>query len=103
MFFLVLVTLYGIKNNTGKVVTFVTVHNTTQASVTDALVQDSKDLHKDGIIEQYFTFPGISILSGEPYRACVMIRSDLSLTCKEGHNSFVQRGEYIDLVLNQTK
>jgi hypothetical protein len=98
--FSVLVTIFGVKNTTGKVVTFVTAANTTLAQIVDASLQDTKH---NGMIEQFFVFHNQSIAPGVEFKVCTLVLSSLELVCQNGHNSFTKRAEYLELVLNNTK
>ena len=96
----VVVTLYGVNNTTGNVVTFVsTNNNNTRGAVLNATELDLKDGSNDGVVDVVLSFPNVTVTTGEEFRACNMVLKDLSLVCETGHNSPSPRAEYIDLVL----
>jgi hypothetical protein len=102
--FTVVVTLYGVDNMTGNVVTFVSTNNITRGTVLNATQIDLNDTGKnDGIVDVYLTFPNITISAGNEFKACNMVLRDLSIVCDIGHNSPSRRAEYIDLLLQSTK
>jgi hypothetical protein len=96
----VVVTLYGVNNTTGNVVTFVsTNNNNTKGAILNATELDLKDGSNDGVVDVVLSFPNVTITTGEQFRACNMVLKDLSLVCETGHNSPSPRAEYVDLVL----
>ena len=95
----VVVTLYGVNNTTGNVVTFVSTNNNTKGAILNATELDLKDGSNDGVVDVVLSFPNVTITTGEQFRACNMVLKDLSLVCETGHNSPSPRAEYIDLVL----
>jgi hypothetical protein len=96
----VVVTLYGVNNTTGNVVTFVsTNNNNTKGAILNATALDLKDGSNDGVVDVVLSFPNVTITTGEQFRACNMVLKDLSLVCETGHNSPSPRAEYVDLVL----
>ena len=98
--FTVVVTLYGVNNTTGNVVTFVgTNNNNTRGVILNATDADLKDGSNDGVVDVVLSFPNVTVTTGEEFRACNMVLSDLSLVCDTGHNSPSPRAEYVDLLL----
>jgi hypothetical protein len=98
--FAVVVTLYGVDNTTGNVVTFVnTNNNVTRGAVLNATEIDLKDGSNDGILDVVLAFQNATITTGEEFRACNMVLKDLSLVCDTGYNSPSPRAEYSALSL----
>jgi hypothetical protein len=95
----VVVTLYGVNNATGNVVTFVSTNNNTRGAILNATELDLKDGSNDGVVDFVLSFPNVTVTIGEEFRACNMVLKDLSLVCETGRNSPSPRAEYVDLVL----
>jgi|SRR5918994_1620256 hypothetical protein len=113
--FRVIMTVFGVENTKGDVVTIVTVNNGESSKVkfleTEAFEPVSSNLtslvltpspnSNAGILEYVATFPNVTVDSGAEYKACVMTTKDLELLCKTGHNSPASRPEFIDINLDE--
>jgi hypothetical protein len=119
--FKVIVTLFGVQPTTGNIVTFVTIDNmskvkafdaakyyipidTTTASysnATNAVFGSSNGVKDSGIVELYYAFPNAtSIESGDEFRVCTMVLTDLRMICETGENTPALRAENVDMYLD---
>jgi hypothetical protein len=96
--FKVLVTLFGVKNDTGNVVSFVKVNNVTAGKLFNATKDDLlKD--KDGIVDTTLVFPNETVAVGAQFDACVLILKTMKTTCANGYNSPGPRTEIEQIVV----
>jgi|SRR5215208_4024185 len=113
--FKVILTIFGVENTKGDVITLVSVNNGESSRVkfleTEAFKPVSSNLSSlsttpnpnsnTGIMEYVATFPNVTVNSGTEYKACVMTTRDLELLCKTGHNSPASRPEFVDINLDE--
>jgi hypothetical protein len=96
--FRVLVTLFGIKKDTGYVVSFVKVDDITTARLFNATKEDmQKD--NDGIVGYVLSFPNQTVATGAEYKACVLVLNTANVTCESGYNSPGPRTEMEQIVI----
>lgn len=104
--FKVIMTVQGLKHDTGDVVTIVSVNGESRVKLFD----DSKTyIHSvnaagtGGIVEYVATFPNMTVKNGDEYKVCVLTIKDLNLICETGTNSPALRPEFKDLYLQEEK
>lgn len=104
--FKVIMTVQGLKHNTGDVVTIVSVNGESRVKLFD----DSKTyIHSvnaagtGGIVEYVATFPNMTVKNDDVYKACVLTIKDSNLICETGTNSPALRPEFKDLYLQEEK
>jgi hypothetical protein len=91
--------IFGIDNDTGNVVTYVTSKNLTKAGAELASTMDAADNSTDGIAEVYYSFPEMSAQVGDKYEACALKVNDQSVQCTTGFKSPSNRTEVAQLLL----
>lgn len=91
--------IFGIDNDTGNVVTYVTARNMTKAGAEDAMTLDRADNATDGIAEVYYSFPEISTKIGDKFEACALKVNDQSIQCTSGFKSPVNRTEVAQVLI----
>lgn len=91
--------IFGIDNDTGNVVTYVTTKNLTKAGAALASTMDAADNATDGIAEVYYSFPEISAQVGDKYEACALKVNDQTVECTSGFKSPTNRTEVAQLLL----
>jgi hypothetical protein len=113
--FKVIMTVFGVENTKGDVITMVIVNNGEASRVklieTKAFKPVSSNLTSLGvtpspssnaaILEYVSTFPNVTVNSGVEYKACIMTTKNLELLCKTGHNSPASRPEFVDINLDE--
>jgi hypothetical protein len=96
------VLLFGIKNNTGNIVTFVTARNFTEAFAGNAYNLDKADNSTDGIGEVFLSFPQFNAKVGDQFQACNVVVKDLSIKCASGFKSPLNKTETAQILLSST-
>ena len=91
--------IFGIDNDTGNVVTYVTAKNLTKAGADLGSTMDAADNSTDGIAEVYYSFPEITAQVGDKYEACALKVNDQSVQCTSGFKSPSNRTEVAQLLL----
>lgn len=91
--------IFGIDNDTGNVVTYVTAKNLTKAGAELGSTMDAADNSTDGIAEVYYSFPEMSAQVGDKYEACALKVNDQSVQCTSGFKSPSNRTEVAQLLL----
>lgn len=91
--------IFGIDNDTGNVVTYVTAKNLTKAGAALGSTMDAADNATDGIAEVYYSFPEISAQVGDEYEACALKINDQTIQCTTGFKSPSNRTEVAQLLL----
>jgi hypothetical protein len=84
--FKVILTLFGVKNDTGNVVSFVKVNNVTAGKLFNA-TKDNLLKSSDGIVNTTYYFPNQTVAVGAHFNACLLILKDMKTTCTDGYNS----------------
>ena len=98
------VTVFGINQQTGNVLTFIDFNNLVKASYYNASSTDLKDKGaKDGIVQVYLQLPIKKLIPGSEFSACTLVLRDQQLVCQKGHISPYQSTSFTDLVINNTK
>jgi hypothetical protein len=105
--FKVIMTVQGLDQNTGDIVTIVSVNGESRVKLFD----DSKTyIHSvnasDGtsaLIEYIATFPNMTVNSGDEYKVCALTIKDSNLMCETGTNSPALRPEFKDLDIQEGK
>lgn len=92
--------VFGIDNETGNVVTYVTTKNMTKAGAALASTMDAADNATDGIAEVYYSFPELSAQVGDKYEACALKVNDHNIQCTSGFKSPSNRTEVAQLLLD---
>lgn len=84
--FRVVVSLFGVKGDTGNIVSFVKVNNLTAGKFFNAS-KENVEKNSTGIIETQFSFPNRTIPVGTKYEACMLKLDNLNVSCASGYNS----------------
>jgi hypothetical protein len=92
--------IFGIDNDTGNVVTYVTAKNLTKAGAELGSTMDAADNSTDGIAEVYYSFPETSAQVGDKYEACALKVNDQTVQCTSGFKSPSNRTEVAQLLLD---
>jgi hypothetical protein len=105
--FKVIMSVFGVEESKGDVVTLVTVNNQeSKVKFFDASGSELIPMNASGgnghILEYVATFPNVTVDSGDEYKACVLTVKDMNLKCGTGHNSPANRPEFIDINLDGT-
>ena len=95
--FVVLLSIYGIKSNTGQLFAFVNAHNMTKSTIMNATDLEKRDNLSVGIGQIGFTFPNLVLKPGEPYTACVVTLNDARIICTTDYKTPYPRAEYPDI------
>jgi hypothetical protein len=98
--FKVIVSIYGIKNNTGDITAIVTVDDHSNVK-TFYLNKEINNLSDRNVLKFAAAFPNVTIKSGETYKACVVKLSDMQQYCHEGKNSSIKGPEFIGISLDK--
>ena len=91
--------IFGIDNDTGSVVTYVTAKNLTKAGAELGSTMDAADNSTDGIAEVYYSFPEFSAQVGDKFDACALKVNDQTIQCTSGFKSPSNRTEVAQLLL----
>jgi hypothetical protein len=94
----VILTLFGVNEETGKVAAMVKVQNMTEAKLVNASSEYILR-NQTGVIDIYFQIANQSILVGEPITACVVVFQIPQMACNSGFNSPGIRSEFIQIML----
>ena len=100
--FKVIVTLIGVNQTSGDIVSFVNVEGTTQVKAFNA-AKLIPMRGNNGTLELFFAFPNATINTGAKFRACTILLKDLRISCEKGQNSPALRPEFVDVYLNSAK
>jgi len=98
--FKVIVSIYGIKNNTGDITAIVTVDEHSNVK-TFYLNKEINNLSDRNVLKFAAAFPNVTIKAGETYKACVVKLSDMQQYCHEGKNSSTKGPEFIGISLDK--
>jgi hypothetical protein len=91
--FRVAVTLFGVKDDTGSILSFVKVDNLTAGRLFNASNENILKSN-NGIVETSFPFPNQTIPVGATYEACVLVLKNANISCTTGYNSPGPKTEY---------
>jgi hypothetical protein len=104
--FKVIMTVQGLDQNTGDIVTIVSVNGESRVKLFD----DSKTYINSvnangtgGLIEYIATFPNMTVKSSDEYEVCALTIKDSNLICETGTNSPALRPEFKDLYIQEEK
>jgi hypothetical protein len=103
--FKVIMTVNGLGQKSGDVITLVTVNGMTKSKLFD----DAKTYlsllspGKPAIIEYISTFPNVTVKINEEYKACALLVKNSELVCKDGKNSPALRPEIVDIYIKPDK
>ena len=100
--FKVIVTLFGVEETAGDIVSFVNVNDITKVKAFNA-AELIPTRGNNGTLDLLFSFANTTIKSGAEFRACTMILKDLRMSCEKGQNSPALRPEFVDMYLNSAK
>jgi hypothetical protein len=75
------VTLFGIDNTTGTIVTFVTVNNVTKVIASNATALERNSGYPIGVGVIVFKIPSIGIKAGDQIKACNLVLETLKVVC----------------------
>ena len=92
--FKVVVTLFGITNSTKDILTLVNVEDQTKIKLFNA---ENPENQANDKVSYTMTFPGIQIEDNDPYTVCTVSVKDFKLDCHKGHNSPLNRPEFVDI------
>lgn len=112
--FKVIMTIFGVENTKGDIVSIITVNNGEASRVkfleTEAFKPVSANLSslvstpgsgsEVTTMEYVATFPNVTVNTGAEYKACIITTKVLELICETGHNSPASRPEFVDISLN---
>jgi hypothetical protein len=103
--FKVIMTVNGLGQESGDVITLVTVNGMTKSKLFD----DAKtylsllSTGKPTIIEYISTFPNVTVKINEEYKACALLVKNSELICHDGKNSPALRPEFVDIFIKPDK
>jgi hypothetical protein len=80
--FRVSISLFGVNDKTGYVLSFIKVNNVTAAKYFNATDNDLLD--KDGIVDTLISVPNETVSKGSNFTACSLFLKDVTLSCKSG-------------------
>jgi hypothetical protein len=100
--FKVIVTLFGVEETAGDIVSFVNVNDITKVKAFNA-AELIPTRGNNGTLDLLFSFANTTINTGAEFRACTMILKDLRMSCEKGQNSPALRPEFVDMYLNSAK
>jgi hypothetical protein len=100
--FKVIVTLFGVNETAGDIVSFVSVDDITKVKTFNA-AELIPTRGNNGTLDLLFAFANTTIKTGADFRACTMILKDLRMSCEKGQNSPALRPEFVDMYLNSAK
>lgn len=99
--FKVIMTVNGLGQESGDVITLVTVNGMTKSKLFD----DTKSYlsllspGKPTVIEYISTFPNVTVKINEEYKACALLVKNSELICQNGKNSPALRPEFVDIYI----
>jgi hypothetical protein len=103
--FKVIMTVNGLGQESGDVITLVTVNGMTKSKLFD----DAKtylsllSTGKPTVIEYISTFPNVTVKINEEYKACALLVKNSELICHDGKNSPALRPEIVDIYIKPDK
>ena len=103
--FKVIMTVNGLGQKSGDVITLVTVNGMTKSKLFD----DAKtylsllSTGKPTVIEYISTFPNVTVKINEEYKACALLVKNSELICHDGKNSPALRPEIVDIYIKPDK
>jgi hypothetical protein len=100
--FKVIVTLFGVDETAGDIVSFVNVDDITKVKTFNA-AELIPTRGNNGTLDLLFAFANTTIKTGADFRACTMILKDLRMSCEKGQNSPALRPEFVDMYLSSAK
>jgi hypothetical protein len=100
--FKVIVTLFGVDETAGDIVSFVNVDDITKVKSFNA-AELIPTRGNNGTLALLFSFANTTIKTGAEFRACTMVLKDLRMSCEKGQNSPALRPEFVDMYLNSAK
>ncbi len=95
------VTLFGIDNTTGNVITWVTAKELTKAIVSNATALDLRDGNPDGFAVVFFKIPSTGIKDGDEIKACNLVLKNLNIVCATTQKPFESNTVFLQLFLNE--
>ena len=104
--FKVIMTVQGLDQNTGDIVTIVSVNDESRVKLFDdskTYINSIKADGTGGLIEYIATFPNMTVKSNDEYKVCVLTIKDSNLICETGTNSPALRPEFKDLYIQEEK
>jgi hypothetical protein len=103
--FKVIMTVNGLGQESGDVITLVTVNGMTKSKLfDDANTYLSLLGHgKPNVIEYISTFPNVTVKINEQYKACALLVKNSELICQDGKNSPALRPEIVDIFIKPDK
>jgi hypothetical protein len=99
-------TVQGLDQNTGDIVTIVSVNGESRVKLFDdskTYIHSVKADGTGGLIEYIATFPNMTVKSSDEYKVCALTIKDSNLICETGTNSPALRPEFKDLYLQEEK
>jgi hypothetical protein len=103
--FKVIMTVNGLAQESGDVITLVTVDGMTKSKLFDdaktylSLLSNGKPT----VIEYISTFPNVTVKINEEYKACALLVKSSELICQNGKNSPALRPEIVDIYIKPDK
>lgn len=95
------VTLFGVDNTTGNVITWVTVKELTKAIVSNATAIDLRDGNPNGFAGVLFKIPSTGIKDGDEIKACNLVLKNLDIVCTTTQKPFHSNTVFLQLFLNK--
>jgi hypothetical protein len=104
--FKVVVSIFGVTNDTGDIVATATVNGHSKAkffglSSANLTSAQNSSVQNERIVEFVATFPKVVVNAGDSYKACVITLDNMHIKCNEGHNSPAKRAEFADISLGK--
>jgi hypothetical protein len=90
--------LFGITEDTGNVVTFITINNLTKTYGDSASILDKADNMTDGIAEVFFSFPEMKVNVGDKFEVCALKVDEKKVQCTSGFKTPYNRTEIAQLL-----
>ena len=103
--FKVILTVNGLGQKSGDVITLVTVNGMTKSKLFDDVKTYLSLLSpgKPAVIEYISTFPNVTVKINEEYKACALLVKNSELICQNGKNSPALRPEIVDIYIESAK
>jgi hypothetical protein len=96
--FKIVSSLYGITNSTKDIVTLVNVGDETKVKL---YTPENPTTEGSDKVSYTFTFPNMAVEDGQRYTVCIMSTENFKLKCENGHNSPLDRPEFVDINVSQ--
>lgn len=86
--FKVLITLFGVDNSTGYVMSIVSANNLTKFRLFNATENDLEDLEsRDGMTQISISFQNVTINNGNPFKVCNVLVKEMEMECIKSYKT----------------